>query len=769
MGIERFFSSIEENDITNLQNNFTYKLQKKINTEYLLIDFNSIVHITGNAVITDLNYLLYQIIKKTFKQNPKVEQLIKTYNINLDINAELKYSDLTEQINQPWIDNTILDKVKDATLNILNNFINSKTLQYLLIAADGVPHIAKMMEQKKRRYMGTIIDKLKMKIFQKYEDDLATDEKRYIYEKNKFHWSKIHISPGTPFKEHLNDMLYSDDFKKEIEIVCPDLKSFIYSGSDQFGEGEKKIMDYLYNKKYIDDKNNITVYSPDSDMTLLCLILSNKFKNIKIIRHNQQENNYDIIDIDLLRKNMFNYVLNSLQLKVKKGKITLSDNSVISDLVFVLTIFGNDFLPKLESFSVRYDFTKIIDKYVNLLKENKMKYIIQDNQTINQYLLLQMIKLLHYDEGGHLQKIYMINNYQNYDKLKKIMNIDKDANFTLILNEFLSTLRKFNEQIRKNKVDMNYWIRNEKDFINKMIKLTRFQLNSQNPTDHYEFIQDYQKYYKDNNKLPEVRVTFNKYSKSLKSTYHRERLEKTLDKIDPKLKITKYDEEIFKLDNMLDEYIDKLNATSLNIGFVTIDPKSLVWKTEKIEKGVKRYYYDFFGINDISMNNPEMKKIINEYLEGLMWVYHYYFDVSGSEKPSIWYYKYTHAPLLTQIHLFLKDQPPNYLYKLLKGINKYEVDPKDYFKPKEHLMYTSPVLSYPNIIPEEYKDKLDQLHLIDMNKIIDEIWTSESSDEIDCRGVLFLNKCHVNEIHTNKDIIDSYNDNKKFLSILRTS
>ena len=66
MGIERFFSSIEENNITNLGNHFTYKLQKKIDSEYLLIDFNSIIHITSSTVINDMNYLLYQIINKSF-------------------------------------------------------------------------------------------------------------------------------------------------------------------------------------------------------------------------------------------------------------------------------------------------------------------------------------------------------------------------------------------------------------------------------------------------------------------------------------------------------------------------------------------------------------------------------------------------------------------------------------------------------------------------------------------------------------------------------
>ena len=39
MGIERFFSSIENN-------NYIYEFNKKIIAEYLYIDFNSIVYIT---------------------------------------------------------------------------------------------------------------------------------------------------------------------------------------------------------------------------------------------------------------------------------------------------------------------------------------------------------------------------------------------------------------------------------------------------------------------------------------------------------------------------------------------------------------------------------------------------------------------------------------------------------------------------------------------------------------------------------------------------
>ena len=105
---------------------------------------------------------------------------------------------------------------------------------------------------------------------------------------------------------------------------------------------------------------------------------------------------------------------------------------------------------------------------------------------------------------------------------------------------------------------------------------------------------------------------------------------------------------------------------------------------------------------------------------------------------------------------------------LQKGLEKYEVDEKDYFKPSEHLMYTSAITEYPEIIPKEYQGKINKIKIIDINKIANDIWKKESSDEIDCRGVLFLNKCHINEIHLDNDIMKSYENDKKFLKLLRS-
>lgn len=763
MGIEQFFSSIEQNNITNLQNNFTYKLQKKVGTSYLLIDYNSIVHITSSTVLIDLNYLLYQIINKSYKSNHKFSQLIKTYQLELDQNAELNYEELKTMIDLDKLNQIILDKVEDYTLNILNNFIDPNKLEYLFIAIDGVPHKSKMLEQKKRRYMGTIITELKGKIFEKHEKELMENPNRYIYEKNKFNWGKIYISPGTRFMEMLNKLLSSEQFTKKVQNICPELNEYTFSGTTDFGEGEKKIVDYVNQLK--NNKKHIAVYSPDSDMTLLCLILSNRYENIKILRHNQQQNNYDIIDIDSLRRNLYNYINNTF--KINKLNTQIDETNVISDIVFILTIFGNDFLPKMETFSVRQDFTRIIDKYIEILQDEfrskkELDYIV-NNKTINQSMFLKMIKVLHIDEGGNLQKMYMTSHYHNYDKLKKILSATQ-YNFTEVMINFLEQLRSFNNQIRKGEVK-----KQDNEFIKKLMKLTKFQTEEYNHNDPNDFIEKYQKYYKQNNKLPEVRITFRKYSKNIDRL--RDKLEKSLDNIDPNLKITKYDEEIFKLDNMLEEYNKKFHAEALNLGYVSIDPKSYVWKTEPIEKGVKRYYYDFFGINDIKIQNPEMQKVVEEYVVGLIWVFDYYFSDKPDEKANIWYYKYTHAPLLTQIYYFMKSQEHNYIKKIQKDLKRYQVPFKNYFKETEHLVYVSPINSYPDIVPNEYKKKLKnkefQKYNVDIVEIVDEIWNHDTTDEIDCRGVIHLNKCHVTAIHIDDDVKQSYKEDEKFMALLR--
>jgi 5'-3' exonuclease len=783
MGIERFFSSIEENDITNLKTSFTKTLEHKIDAQYLYVDFNSIVYITSFKVLSSLNYMLFQIISNKYKNNEKYNTLKKEYDLPSD-----NINSFKKQYTENKINEIIINKIVEYVSSMLSNYIDPNKLEYFYIAIDGVPSKSKIVEQKKRRYMGGIINEIKKKIFDKYELKLEKDKIRYQFEKNKIGWNTNFITPGTEFMHELNIVLKSDKFKKMINKTCPKLKSYIFSGVYEPGEGEKKIVDHLRSLKQ--EQSNYVIYSPDSDVTLLGLLLntnriynSNKRRvsKLKLIRHNQQKHNYDIVDIDQLADNIFKYV----QDKLKTGK--LNKDNVIDDIVLLLTIFGNDFVPKIESFNVAQDFSNIIDKYISVLDENfqneKINYIIsysdkKNKKVINHKVLLQIFKELQTDEGGNLQKVYMSSHYQNYNKLKKIMDVTS-KNFTPVMITFLSTLRNFNSQVRnvnKDNVDelIEHWTKTDDNsiFIGKLKRLTRLDSSSDiRSISDDDFIRTYAEYYIRQNKLPKVAVNFRRYSKTLQNQFHKTNLEKSLDYLDPNLKITEYDEEIYKFDNMLDEYTKGLNAYSLNLGYVGVDPNTYTWKTEKIQKSVQKYYNEFFGIDDINIKNPKMKALIQDYIDGLIWVFEFYFNQfdikENRDLADIWHYKYTHAPLLTQIYHFLKskENESDYYEKITDRLYKSKVNRKDYFNCIEHLMYVSPVTlgSIKNIVPDEYRDFIKKSdYYYDVNKVVDAVWKGDTH-YIDCKGVLFLNKCHL-EI---PNFMQDFEQDKKFIKEIR--
>ena len=88
-------------------------------------------------------------------------------------------------------------------------------------------------------------------------------------------------------------------------------------------------------------------YSPDNDVIILCLLLtvkmseenSQKISKLKMLRHNQQTGGYEIIDIDEYRDILYQEIQKYLD---DKGK--LDQDCIIDDIVFIYTLWGNDFV-----------------------------------------------------------------------------------------------------------------------------------------------------------------------------------------------------------------------------------------------------------------------------------------------------------------------------------------------------------------------------------------------------------------------------------------
>ena len=93
------------------------------------------------------------------------------------------------------------------------------------IAFDGVAPLAKLKQQRNRRYKSSLEKNINNK----------------IHDTNKNKWDTCAITPGTPFMSKLNDML-----RKAFETKRTSIKITL-SGSNVPGEGEHKIFEHIRN------------------------------------------------------------------------------------------------------------------------------------------------------------------------------------------------------------------------------------------------------------------------------------------------------------------------------------------------------------------------------------------------------------------------------------------------------------------------------------------------------------------------------------------
>jgi 5'-3' exonuclease len=234
-----------------------------------------------------------------------------------------------------------------------------------------------------------------------------------------FSWSRNNISPGTSFMNKLMDHLNGTIFEEHIFDACESLKHMTISGIDIAGEGEIKILHYiekLIKTKYKNDK--YVVYSPDSDVIILLLMMN---INVSMLRYDQQKSTedepmYSIVDINKFKDILYTYISDMTNKKLDKMR-------VIMDIVFILTVFGDDFLPKLETVRVNTDINLLIKHYVVIVI--KYDYILNINNSnlnnlkyeINTDVFYQFLLLLQKKEDYFLRRNARYHISSNYNRI----------------------------------------------------------------------------------------------------------------------------------------------------------------------------------------------------------------------------------------------------------------------------------------------------------------------------------------------------------------
>ena len=128
----------------------------------------------------------------------------------------------------------------------------------------------------------------------------------------------------------------------------------ILNDSDQKGEGEHKILQYIKTNKLM---NNTIIYGLDADLIMLALV--SQKTNLYLLRERTEYNventdeEYIYLEIDTLKK----YIIHSLDIKYKNR---IDENQIINDYIFLCFLFGNDFINHLPSIHLRYNGHEIL-------------------------------------------------------------------------------------------------------------------------------------------------------------------------------------------------------------------------------------------------------------------------------------------------------------------------------------------------------------------------------------------------------------------------
>jgi len=263
----------------------------------------------------------------------------------------------------------------------------------VFIAFDGVAPVAKLSQQRDRRYKSW------------YTAQIQRDIEGAEY---KEAWNTSAITPGTNFMRKLNEEVV-EYFGKKMRDMCEmrnNSKSvekpleYIISSSSEPGEGEHKIFDYMRKyPEYHNSPDTVTlVYGLDADLIMLTLNHLHITKNLYLFRETPEfiksvdstlDANKDyLLDIPELAASIIKYIHSDGVVDEKEGELTKlkggydKDTNRITDYIFMCFLLGNDFMPHFPALNIR---TVGIDILLNVYRETlgkTNKYLTEGNKIV---------------------------------------------------------------------------------------------------------------------------------------------------------------------------------------------------------------------------------------------------------------------------------------------------------------------------------------------------------------------------------------------------
>lgn len=282
-----------------------------------------------------------------------------------------------------------------------------KPTRLMYVAIDGVVPMAKIAQQRKRRYFN---DWKRSRLMATCLDHRKTQE----YNSLKHEWNSNAITPGTGFMKVLCSELdvYSEKLEKDLGI-----KVIVSYGN---GEGEHKICHFIREEETKRDKPMSTdvdiIYGLDADMILLSMLSPNSNHTYLLRENTYNEKEYIYMNIKNTKTQIYQQFCEMLEEEpVDENKI----NFYIQCYVCLTFLLGNDFLPNLTYISLR---TNGMANLLNAYKEtfnhyDREQHILVSSTTdlkMNKIFLKRLLDILSKKEDDELGK----QQYDYYGKNK---------------------------------------------------------------------------------------------------------------------------------------------------------------------------------------------------------------------------------------------------------------------------------------------------------------------------------------------------------------
>jgi len=368
-----------------------------------------------------------EIIKKLLAGQMTINNLYMDCNsIIYDSVRNVNFEELTESASRTII-LRVIQKIEEYISLISPDNI-------IMIAFDGVAPVAKLEQQRNRRYKSWYQNEISKSIFKKVA---GSDP-----------WNTTAITPGTVFMQELGSTI-SAYFNNPSKYGIAEI---IVSTSDEVGEGEHKIFEYIRQNAAEHSEKSTVIYGLDADLIMLSinhLPISEKIylfretpEFIKTIDNSLEPNETYLLDIPELAHIITLNMNNDVELTTEQQK------NRVYDYIFMCFLLGNDFMPHFPAVNIR---TGGVDKLLNAYKatlggtnenltdgktiywKNVRKFVeflagMEDEYFKNETKLRDKREKFSYPTGTPEQKYAKFDAIPNYEReLEKYINPFKDG------------------------------------------------------------------------------------------------------------------------------------------------------------------------------------------------------------------------------------------------------------------------------------------------------------------------------------------------------